>query len=123
MAPACARRTMRLTSFMLCITGALGCPIGYYLSTSGVSCTACEPCVPPFSILTPCGPGPQPGLCGSGLRVTLFINDTVDTLVFKEFHAARASYFSYIEWSRSPRLASAFLFVARNQMQTGIFVL
>lgn len=49
------------------------CPPGFYLSGDQASCLACQPCPPSFQILSPCGPGPSPGVCGSGLQIELLI--------------------------------------------------
>ena len=49
------------------------CPPGFYLSGNLASCAPCEPCPPSFQRLSPCGPGDNPGVCGSGLQIDLLI--------------------------------------------------
>ena len=65
---------MRASLLLLLLPLAHGfCPPLFYLSDDGVSCQPCPPCRAPFEVLAPCGPGPSPGVCGSGIRVELRI--------------------------------------------------
>ena len=56
-----------------CVLSVCWCPPGFYLAGDGASCLPCPPCPAPYAQLAPCGPGPDLGQCGSGLRVELRI--------------------------------------------------
>ena len=70
------------------------CPPGFYLSANRASCAPCEPCPPSFQRLSPCGPGDNPGVCGSGLQIELRIGgaERVDL----NLTVALANYSAYV---------------------------
>ena len=61
---------------VLLLACAGACPSGYYLTGSQGSCAPCAPCPAPFTQISQCGPGVSAGTCGSGIRVSIYINDS-----------------------------------------------
>ena len=47
-------------------------PGGFYLPN--ITCLVCAPCPAPLTLTPSCGPGPEPGVCLGGLRVTVSID-------------------------------------------------